>query len=68
MTGADKSNPLIRIQQLKRNIEKLREEHAEALKRATFVGMSADEARMSDKRRHQIMELAEKLSRLQRAE
>lgn len=68
MTGIDNSNPLIRIQQLKRNIEKLRREHAEALKRATFVGMNADEARMCDERRHQITEMAAELSRLQRTE
>ena len=65
MTSLDQSNPLIRIQQLKRNIEKLRQEHAEALKRATFVGMDNDEAKVCDERRDQIKQMAEELSRLQ---
>lgn len=68
MTGPDKSNPLLRIQQLKRNIEKLRQEHAEALKRATFIGMNPDERKLWDERRHQMTAMAKELSRLQRTE
>lgn len=68
MTSIDNSNPLIRIQQLKRNIEKLRQEHADALKRATFVGMDKDEARICDERRREITRMGEELSRLQRTE
>lgn len=68
MTSTANSNPLIRIQLLKLKIEKLRQEHAEALKRATFVGMTEDEARICDQRRHQITQMAQELSRLQRTE
>ena len=68
MTGPNNSNPLLRIQQLKRNIEKLRQEHAEALKRATFMDMNPDEQRTWDERRRQMTEMAKELSRLQRTE
>ena len=50
---------------LRQEIEKLTQEQSEALKTATFVGMTAEEAKIYDARRRRITELVEQLRALQ---
>ena len=65
MTSYDTSASIDPVQHLRDEIEKLTQEQSEALKTATFVGMTAAEAKIYDARRRRITELVEKLRGLQ---
>ncbi len=51
-------------QDIKKEIDALSMLQQEALRRATFVGMSPDEAKQVDARRRQIMALVDELARV----
>ena len=50
---------------LRQEIDDLIDEHTEALKRATFVGMTPDDAKMYDARRQTITRLMQQLAKIQ---
>ena len=56
------------IERLKQEIVRLTREQTEALKTATYVGMTSDEARRHDERRAKITHLSQQLVRLQKAQ
>ena len=53
------------IQRIKQEIERLTAEQTAALKSATYVGMTSEEARQHDARRNRITQLAQQLRQLQ---
>ena len=53
------------IEHLRHEIQRLSAEQSDALKRATFVGMTGDEARACDERRGQITRLQQQLMLLE---
>jgi hypothetical protein len=61
MTSYDTAHSVEAVQRLRQEIEKLTQEQNEALKTATFVGMTAAEAKIYDARRQRITELVEQL-------
>ena len=61
-------NTVETIHRIKQEIDKLSEQQSEALKTATYVGMTAEEAREYDARRQQITKLVEELRLLQNAQ
>lgn len=63
--NCDSSDRLERIQQLSERIERLRQEHSEALRTATFIGMTPEEAEAQDHRRQEITNLSQQLLYLQ---
>lgn len=67
MTFSDAPNVLNTVQQLKAEIERLSDEQSTALKTATFVGMTPDEAKEYDERRKKITRLMEELRILKSA-
>jgi hypothetical protein len=56
------------IDRLKRQIEQLTLEQTDALKSATYVGMTPEEARQHDERREKITQLTQQLRQLQQAQ
>ena len=50
---------------LRQEIDDLIDEQTEALKRATFVGMTTDDAKMYDARRQTITRLMQQLAEIQ---
>jgi hypothetical protein len=56
------------IARLKRDIEQLTLEQTEALKSATYIGMTPEEARRHDQRRDKITRLTQQLRQLQQAQ
>lgn len=56
------------IHQLKQEIERLGQQQSEALKTATYVGMTPEEARQYDTRRQKITKLVEELKLLKDAQ
>jgi lipid II:glycine glycyltransferase (peptidoglycan interpeptide bridge formation enzyme) len=65
MMHSNLSNPIEAIPQLKQEIDRLCQEQAEALKKATYVGMTLEEARVHDERRKKITQLSQQLLFLQ---
>ena len=61
-------NTVEAIHRIKQEIDKLSEQQSEALKTATYVGMTAEEARQYDGRRQQITKLVEELRLLKNAQ
>ena len=63
-----KTNPktVAAIDKLKQDIHSLSEQQAEALKTATFVGMTSDEVIEYDKRGEKIKEMIRQLTFLQK--
>ena len=61
MSSYDTSDSVDAVERIRQEIEKLTEEQNEALKTATFVGMTASEAKIYDARRQRITELVERL-------
>jgi len=53
---------------LKQEIDLLTEEQAEALKSATYLGMTAEEAQEYDERRKNITRLVQQLALLEKAQ
>jgi len=58
---ADPSDTVAAIHRIKQEIDELTEMQAEALKTATFVGMTSDGARDYDERRQRIAGLVQEL-------
>lgn len=52
------------IQRLKSEIESLRTQHSEALKAATYLGISSRGAKLQEDRRAEITKLVDELARL----
>lgn len=67
MNSYDTSDSVDAVLCLRQEIEKLTQEQSEALKTATFVGMTAEEAKIYDARRRRITELVEQLRGLRNA-
>jgi hypothetical protein len=61
MTSYDTPDSVDAVLCLRQEIEKLTQEQSEALKTATFVGMTAEEAKIYDARRRRITDLVEEL-------
>lgn len=68
MQFSDSSETLNACQKIKAEIERLTREQTEALKAATFVGMTAEEARAHDERRQTITRLTQELRELKPAQ
>ena len=64
----DPSNTVEAVHRVKQEIDKLTEEQVEALKQATFVGMTPDEAKEYDERRKRITVLVQQLATLEKAQ
>ncbi len=60
-------DPLDTVHQLKEEIDRLTEEQIEAMKMATFAGLTPDEAKEYEERRAKILELVEQLRMLEEA-
>lgn len=58
-------NPIETIERLKQEIEQLTREQTTALKSATYIGMTPEEAREHDQRRARITQLTQQLLQLQ---
>jgi hypothetical protein len=56
------------IEELKREVDRLFELQREALERATYLGMTPDEARQMEARRKRITVLVDELAALKRRE
>lgn len=65
MNCFDTSDSVGAVQRLKQEIEKLTQEQREALKTATFVGMTPQQAQHYDARRQRITALFEQLKGLE---
>jgi small ligand-binding sensory domain FIST len=64
--GEDQSETKAAIYRLKEEIHSLSEQQAEALKTATFVGMTSDEVIEYDRRGEKITEMIRQLKLLQK--
>lgn len=64
----DSSSTVRLVHRIKQEIDLLTEQQMEALKRATYLGMTTDEAKDYDARRKRIVELVQELSLLERAQ
>lgn len=56
------------MSRLRQEIDDLIDEQSEALKRATFIGMIADDARRYDARRQTIVRLIQQLAEIQKGQ
>ena len=65
---ADSSDTVSAVHELKQEIDRLTEEQAEALKSATYLGMTAEEAQEYDERRKNITRLIQQLAMLEKAQ
>jgi hypothetical protein len=65
---AEPTDTVLAVQQLKREIDRLTQVQADALKSATFIGMTPDEAKEYDERRQKITELVKELALLEKAQ
>jgi hypothetical protein len=64
----DQSETVAAIYKLNQDIDSLSEQQAEALKTATFVGMTSDEVIEYDKRGEKITEMIRRLTLLQKTQ
>ena len=55
------------VERLKQKIDTLAEKQAEALRAATYIGMTSDDAKEYDDRRNHILTLIKELERLEKA-
>ena len=62
------SDTVALVHHIKQQIDALTEQQAEALKQATYIGMTPDEAEEYDGRRKKITALVEELSELTKAQ
>jgi hypothetical protein len=67
-TKSDPDDTVAAVHRIKEEIDRLTEEQAHALKHATFVGMTPEEAQEYDDRRSQITRLLRQLEILQKAQ
>ena len=68
MMPSDSSDTVSAVHQLKQEIDRLTEEQTEALKSATYVGITAEEAQEYDERRKNITRLVKQLALLEKAQ
>ena len=68
MNSSELPEAIVLAQRIRHEIEELTREHKQALERATFVGLTSDEARALDQRRETITSLLRELKLLQGAE
>jgi len=61
----DPSDTVSALQRLKQKIQVLTEEQSKALKSATYLGITPDQAKQEDERRKEITELMQEFLRLQ---
>jgi hypothetical protein len=61
----DPSDTVSALQRLKQKIQVLTDEQSKALKSATYLGITPDQARQYDERRNEITELMQEFLRLQ---
>lgn len=65
---SDPDDTVAAVHRIKEEIDRLTEQQSHALKQATFVGMTPDEAKEYDDRRAQITRLIRELEALQKAQ
>lgn len=65
--SSDFSNTNATIKRLKQQIEDLTETQIEEMKRATYTGMSSEQAKKYDARRKRINELTSQVTQLQQS-
>ncbi len=61
------SEHLATVHNLKEEIDRLTEEQTEAMKSATFIGLTTDEAKEYEDRRSKILQLVDQLRMLEEA-
>ena len=61
----DPSDTVSALQRLKQKFQVLTEEQSKALKSATYLGITPDQAKQDDERRKEITELMQEFLRLQ---
>ena len=67
MSTQDASSTLATVHHLKQEIDRLTEIQVKALKSATFVGMTPEEAQDYDNRRQEIFKLVQQLMLLEKS-
>jgi len=67
-TTSDPDDTVAAVNRVKEEIDRLTEQQSQALKHATFVGMTPEEAQEYDNRRSQITTLLQQLEALQKAQ
>ena len=68
MSAKDGSSTLANVHKIKQEIDRLTEIQVKALKSATFVGMTPDEAQEYDNRLQKIFKLVEQLILLEKSQ
>jgi hypothetical protein len=68
MPSSDAADTVAAAHRLKNEIDALTDVQIEALKQATYVGMTPDEAKQYDERRKKIAHLIRELTVLERAQ
>ena len=68
MPSNDGTSTTETVHKIKQEIDRLTELQSEALKNATFVGMTPDEAKEYDNRRTQILNLVHRLETLEESQ
>ena len=64
----DGTDTVAAVHRLKQEIDRLTEEQAEALKAATYLGMTSEQAKHYDERRRNITKLVQQLALLEKAQ
>lgn len=68
LSAPDPSDTLAAVHSIKQQIDELTKQQMDALKQATYLGMTTDEAKDYDERREQITKLIQELVALERAQ
>ena len=67
MTGTEQ-DPIVFMERLRKQIDELTHEQINALKQATYVGMTPDDAKAYDARRIKITSLTQQLAEVRQAQ
>ena len=67
MHSTNPSDHESQVHRLKKEIDSLTKKQSEAIQSATYLGMTADEAKEYDSRRDQILKLVEQMRQLEKA-
>jgi len=67
MHSTNPSDHESQVHHLKKEIDSLTKKQSEAIQSATYLGMTADEAKEYDSRRDQILKLVEQVRQLEKA-
>jgi hypothetical protein len=65
---ADSTDVVAAVHRLRHEIDQLTQEQAEALKSATYLGMTAEQAQRHDERRKNITRFVQQLALLEKAQ